>query len=770
MGPQTASIDGVGQLPTQMPFTKSEEGTAPPVAPFPDTLPPMGLAAGGGSFAWNGQYSPHNSALMDEVSEQSPPGADAVPPASGLTREELPPSRFAPSSSPPKCKEVSDVAPPAAPRWGWITATRVASDGEGTRHSSNASHGPLAAYHSSGSSTPQSQSDTSPASPPMPPAAHGEWPLDLATGTAVACSGERRAEGEGSSSWRSSSTSLATADALPLSLPSGPPISDAHMHSWQDPGANTSSEDGWASASSHSCAASHILSPAMRSQSPPDTQSWAQAHSSPSVSSNEGCDGIWLPSSSLAHASLPEDIIHSLESNKDEFGSPVAPPSGHHISNFSEGDEQRQDTDLPDLDCPGSSKSSTDDSVPLAHPRPIVEELSSEGTEQEQLVWRPPTTAPNPESLRSNLVGRVHCPDESVSSMPLPQRLGICVSSSSERPPHLLLPQSRLAVFPLPKPPSPLASDEDAVGNSFNVTDTTRPSMQNASFHDRNTHMLEGNAHSLPVSNTGLTADCDQCKVHGLWGWLQRLSLQEYYVAAARWCVEMGAVTLEEIAENIEEFSEATELKPIERQRVRKWAVKELSQPDWSSDFRGEIASVGERAKDMSNDDNLLASQGHVEETKNTTVYEAHQTRLAVDSSGNTGIELSWDPVWGILVQQVKPLPGQPGLREGDYIVAVDGCSLRNRSHEECNSIFAARIKNSVVLNVVSPVRVRPPPPPPPPNFSSGGCTVTNTQSARQGAWPSSAAQRSKGSKGARRGGYDANKMWTRFRPNRPIW
>jgi len=350
--------------------------------------------------------------------------------------------------------------------------------------------------------------------------------------------------------------------------------------------------------------------------------------------------------------------------------------------------------------------------------------------------------------------------------MPLPQRLGICVSASSELPPQLMLPQSRLAVFPFPKPPSPLASDEDVAGNSFKVTDTTRPSMHNASFHDLNTHMLEGDAHSLPVSNTGLTADCDQCKVHGLWGWLQRLS-QEYYVAAARWCVEMGAVTLEEIAENIEEFSEATELKPIERQRVRKWAVQELSQPDWSSNFHGEIASVGERAIDMSNDS---ASQDHVDEANNTAVYEAHQTRLAVDSSGNTGIELSWDPVWGILVQQAKPLPGQPGLREGDYIVAVDGCSLRNRSHEECNSIFAERIKNGVVLNVVSPVRERPPQPPPPPNFSSGGSATTNTRSARQGAWPSSTPQRSKGSKGARRGGYDANKMWTRFRPNRPIW
>ena len=35
--------------------------------------------------------------------------------------------------------------------------------------------------------------------------------------------------------------------------------------------------------------------------------------------------------------------------------------------------------------------------------------------------------------------------------------------------------------------------------------------------------------------------------------------------------------------------------------------------------------------------------------------------------------DLRFDEDWGIRVQSVDPLPGQPGLAEGDFIVAIDG-------------------------------------------------------------------------------------------------
>ncbi|CAE7238689.1 dnaaf1 [Symbiodinium necroappetens] len=60
---------------------------------------------------------------------------------------------------------------------------------------------------------------------------------------------------------------------------------------------------------------------------------------------------------------------------------------------------------------------------------------------------------------------------------------------------------------------------------------------------------------------------------------------------------------------------------------------------------------------------------------------------------GNTGLDLRFDDDWGILVQSVDPLPGQPGLAEGDFIVAIEGCSLRHRSHEECDAVFSERLQ-----------------------------------------------------------------------------
>jgi len=38
--------------------------------------------------------------------------------------------------------------------------------------------------------------------------------------------------------------------------------------------------------------------------------------------------------------------------------------------------------------------------------------------------------------------------------------------------------------------------------------------------------------------------------------------------------------------------------------------------------------------------------------------------------------DLRFDEDWGIRVQTVDPLPGQPGLAEGDFIVAIDGALL----------------------------------------------------------------------------------------------
>merc|ERR1740121_3148174 len=56
------------------------------------------------------------------------------------------------------------------------------------------------------------------------------------------------------------------------------------------------------------------------------------------------------------------------------------------------------------------------------------------------------------------------------------------------------------------------------------------------------------------------------------------------------------------------------------------------------------------------------------------------------------------------MVLSIDPLPGQPGLSAGDYIVAIDGCSLRHLPHDECDAAFAKHLQNGAILSIVTPI------------------------------------------------------------------
>lgn len=222
------------------------------------------------------------------------------------------------------------------------------------------------------------------------------------------------------------------------------------------------------------------------------------------------------------------------------------------------------------------------------------------------------------------------------------------------------------------------------------------------------------------------------CKVKDLWAWLEQVRLKEYQTAASEWCAEMGAVSLEEIAENIQDFSEAVSLKPIERQRVQKWAAQLLCQagepaPPQAS-FRSETHPAGFGGATQAYPPGLGgpapapvtssssaaylpavsagASGGGLESTPqaSTELYAPHSVRLAMDSRGETGLDLQWDAEMGIQVQHIDPLPGQPGLSAGDFIVAIDGCSLRRLLHDECNAKFTKHLQNGATLSIVTPI------------------------------------------------------------------
>eukprot|EP00927_Polykrikos_kofoidii_P077249 TRINITY_DN74208_c0_g1_i1.p1 TRINITY_DN74208_c0_g1~~TRINITY_DN74208_c0_g1_i1.p1 ORF type:complete len:562 (-),score=92.26 TRINITY_DN74208_c0_g1_i1:52-1737(-) len=72
---------------------------------------------------------------------------------------------------------------------------------------------------------------------------------------------------------------------------------------------------------------------------------------------------------------------------------------------------------------------------------------------------------------------------------------------------------------------------------------------------------------TLPVSAASTTTS-GVCKVHGLEEWLQSLRLEKYTAQATEWCVEMGAISLSEVRDNLEDFASALQLKPLERRRL----------------------------------------------------------------------------------------------------------------------------------------------------------------------------------------------------------
>ncbi|CAK9056727.1 unnamed protein product [Durusdinium trenchii] len=65
-------------------------------------------------------------------------------------------------------------------------------------------------------------------------------------------------------------------------------------------------------------------------------------------------------------------------------------------------------------------------------------------------------------------------------------------------------------------------------------------------------------------------AVAEDCPVEGLEDWLLSISLHHYGPQAMEWCVEMGAVSIEEIKESWEDFAQDLRLKPLEKNRLRK--------------------------------------------------------------------------------------------------------------------------------------------------------------------------------------------------------
>lgn len=69
------------------------------------------------------------------------------------------------------------------------------------------------------------------------------------------------------------------------------------------------------------------------------------------------------------------------------------------------------------------------------------------------------------------------------------------------------------------------------------------------------------------------------------------------------------------------------------------------------------------------------------------------------------GAGLSLRPtLWGMIVEDIEPNPGQPGLEKGDYIVEIAKKQLMGLDEAECKQVFGTTFGNGIEIGVATPV------------------------------------------------------------------
>merc|ERR1719160_596481 len=85
------------------------------------------------------------------------------------------------------------------------------------------------------------------------------------------------------------------------------------------------------------------------------------------------------------------------------------------------------------------------------------------------------------------------------------------------------------------------------------------------------------------------------------------------------------------------------------------------------------------------------------------TLYSTRKVNLRVDSEKGAGLDVFWNAEWGYVVQKIAPTPGQPDLKLGDFIIAINGHSLLHRTNDEVDEIFGSQFAPGAVLTVANP-------------------------------------------------------------------
>jgi len=148
--------------------------------------------------------------------------------------------------------------------------------------------------------------------------------------------------------------------------------------------------------------------------------------------------------------------------------------------------------------------------------------------------------------------------------------------------------------------------------------------------------------------------------VPGLESYLRNLRLQPYTAKAKAWCASMGAVSLEELAENAEDFADALECKPLERKRLLK-ALEEMDeQPIATAGSTG-----GGQRKSTAAGGNV--SPNHVAQSNQWTFGPANAYRICEKLGSGTTCEvykcMRGDQSHAVKVMSLKTFQLQPSFQ-----------------------------------------------------------------------------------------------------------
>jgi len=217
-------------------------------------------------------------------------------------------------------------------------------------------------------------------------------------------------------------------------------------------------------------------------------------------------------------------------------------------------------------------------------------------------------------------------------------------------------------------------------------------------LNDRHQHHRSSGSADLLGDDPGLCQEDFQTKLSSV---LQEAELSSHLLPAQHWCAGQGIKGVEGILLSIDAFATILNLKPLQQKRLmRVLSATPIPVLPASSTTIQDAGKPQPRAAGMlltASSSSGLPKQSSTALAKMSpfsfappTAAEAempHSLRLLVDGMANAGLHAhaSW---YGMVIDSIDAVPGQPGLQVGECIIKVGSKSLQELDGPECRAAF----------------------------------------------------------------------------------